>query len=75
MKQQVDQHHSEKCFDVDDWVFLRLHIKKAIYEKEILTILHALKKRRPYPMGRHFKVKKYHDSLKYFLEQRLSSEE
>ena len=26
-------------------------------------------------MGRHFKVKNDHDSLKYFLEQRLSSEE
>jgi len=26
-------------------------------------------------MGRHFKVKMDHDSLKYFLEQRLSSEE
>ena len=26
-------------------------------------------------MGRHFKVKTHHDSLKYFLEQRLSSEE
>ena len=25
-------------------------------------------------MGRHFKVKTDHDSLKYFLEQRLSSE-
>ena len=25
-------------------------------------------------MGRHFKVKMDHDSLKYFLEQRLSSE-
>jgi hypothetical protein len=29
----------------------------------------------PYLIGRNFKVKKYHDSLKYFLEQRLSSEE
>eukprot|EP00253_Pinus_taeda_P017399 PITA_17399 len=28
-----------------------------------------------YLMGRHFKVKTDHDSLKYFLEQRLSSEE
>ena len=27
------------------------------------------------PNGRHFKVKTDHDSLKYFLEQRLSSEE
>ena len=26
-------------------------------------------------MGRHFKVKTDHDSLKYFLEQRISSEE
>ena len=26
-------------------------------------------------MGRHFKVKTNHDSLKYFLEQRLSLEE
>jgi hypothetical protein len=29
----------------------------------------------PYLIGRHFKVKTDHDSLKYFLEQRLSSEE
>jgi len=43
-KQQVDQHRSEKCFDVGDWVFLLLHLKQAIYEKEMLAILHALKK-------------------------------
>jgi len=67
MKQQVDQHHSEFFFYVGDWVFLWLHLKKAIYEKEMLAILHALKKWRPYPMGRHFKVKMDHDSLKYFL--------
>ena len=40
-----------------------------------MGILHALKKWRSYLMGRHFKVKTDHDSLKYFLEQRLSSEE
>ena len=44
MKQQVDQHRSEKCFDLGDWVFLLLHFKKAIFEKEMLAILHALKK-------------------------------
>ena len=64
MKQQVDQHCSKKCFDVGDWVFLLLHLKQAIYEKEMLAILHARKKWRPYRMGSHFKVKMDHDSLK-----------
>ena len=40
----------------------------------MLAILHALKKWQPYLMGGHFKVKIDHDSLKYFLEKRLSSE-
>ena len=48
---------------------------KPTYEKEMLAILHAIKKWRPYLMGRHFKVKTNHDSLKYFLKQILSSEE
>ena len=51
------------------------YLKKAIYENEMLAILYALKKWRPYLMGRHFKVKTDHDSHKYFLEQRLSSKE
>eukprot|EP00253_Pinus_taeda_P017484 PITA_17484 len=50
-------------------------IHKAIYEKEMLAILHALKKWKPCLIGRHFKVKTDHDSLKYFLEQILSYEE
>ena len=51
------------------------YLQKAIYEKEMLEILHVLKKWKPYLMGRHFKVKTDHDSLKYFLEPKLSSEE
>jgi hypothetical protein len=50
-------------------------LHKTIYEKEMMEILHALKKWCPYLIGRHFKIKTDHDSLKYFLEQRLSSEE
>ena len=45
------------------------YLKKAIYEKEMLEILYALKKWRPYLMGRHFKVKTNHDNLKHFLEK------
>eukprot|EP00253_Pinus_taeda_P032526 PITA_32526 len=51
------------------------YLHKTIYEKEMLAILHALKKWGPYRMGRHFKVKMDHDSLQYFLEQLLSLEE
>jgi hypothetical protein len=47
MKQQANQHRSEGSFDVGDWVFLQLHLKQAIYEKEMLAILHALKKWQP----------------------------
>ena len=51
------------------------YLQKPIYQKEMLAILHALKKWRHYLLGRDFKVKTDHDSLKYFLEQILSSEE
>jgi hypothetical protein len=51
------------------------NLVKPIYEKKMLAILHAVKKCYPYLIGRHFKVKIDQDSLKYFLEQRLSSEE
>jgi hypothetical protein len=50
-------------------------LHKPIYEKEMMEIIHALKKWHPYLIGRNFKVKNDHDSLKYFLEQRLYSEE
>jgi hypothetical protein len=28
MKQEEDQHHSERSFEVGDWVFLRLQLYK-----------------------------------------------
>ena len=51
------------------------YLQKAIYDKEMLAILQALKKWRPTLMGRHFKVKTDHDSLKHFLEHRISLQE
>ena len=47
----------------------RKKLFKPIYEKEMLAILHEAKKWHPYLIGRHFKVKRHHDILKYFLEQ------
>jgi hypothetical protein len=40
-----------------------------------MEIIHSLNKWHPYLIGRHFKVKRDHDSLKYFLKQRPYSEE
>ena len=40
-----------------------------------MSILHVVHKWHPYLIGRHFKVKTNHDSLKYFLEKQLSSKE
>ena len=47
------------------------NLKRPNYENEMLAILHILQQWCPYLIGRHFKVKTDHDSLKYFLEQRL----
>ena len=55
--------------DFKSWPIKGKDLHKAIYEKEMLAKLHALKQWSPYLIGRHFKVKTNHDSLKYFLEQ------
>jgi hypothetical protein len=48
---------------------------KSIYEKEILAILHVVDLWRPYLLGKLFQIKTDHQSLKYFLEQHISSPE
>eukprot|EP00253_Pinus_taeda_P024893 PITA_24893 len=46
---------------------------QSTYEKEMMAILHAVDTWRPYLLGRHFQIRRGHHSLKYFLEQCLSS--
>jgi hypothetical protein len=48
---------------------------KSIYEKEILAIFHVMDLWHPYLLGKRFQIKTDHQSLKYFLKQRLSSPE
>jgi hypothetical protein len=48
---------------------------KPIYEKEMLAILHVVDLWCPYLLGKLFQIKTDHQSLKYFLEQRISSQE
>jgi hypothetical protein len=51
------------------------NLGKPIYEKEMLAILHAVELWRPYLLGQRFQIKTDHQSLKYFLEQHISSQE
>jgi hypothetical protein len=54
------------------WLFER-HLGQSIYEKEMLVILNVVDLWCPYLLGQRFQIKTNHQSLKYFLEQRISS--
>nr|GEV63998.1 putative mitochondrial protein [Tanacetum cinerariifolium] len=49
------------------------HQLMSIYEKEFLAIILALERWRGYLLDRHFKIKTNHFSLKYLLDQRITT--
>ena len=49
------------------------HLVQSIYEKEMMGILHVVDLWCPSLLGKCFQIKIDHQSLKYFLEQRISS--
>ncbi|GJX62542.1 reverse transcriptase [Tanacetum coccineum] len=49
------------------------HQLMSTYEKEFLAIVYALEKWRGYQLDRHFKIKTDHFSLKYLLDQIMST--
>jgi hypothetical protein len=44
-----------------------------IYENKMLSILHVVDLWHPYLLGQRFQIKIDHHSIKYFLEQHISS--
>ena len=53
--------------------FTARHLKLAAYERELIGLVQAVRHWRPYLWGRHFLVRTDHYSLKYLLDQRLST--
>jgi hypothetical protein len=51
------------------------NLGKPIYEKEMLAILHVVEVWHPFLLWQRFQIKTDHQSLKYFLEQCISSQE
>jgi hypothetical protein len=53
--------------------FAARHLKLAAYERELIGLVQAVHHWRPYLWGRHFSVRTDHYSLKFLLDQRLST--
>jgi hypothetical protein len=53
--------------------FTARHLKLAAYERELIGLVQAVRHWRPYLWGRQFLVRTDHFSLKYRLDQRLST--
>lgn len=54
-------------------VLANKNLGMSIYEKELLSLIVAVTKWRHYLMGAHFVIKTDHESLKYLLDQRITT--
>jgi len=53
--------------------FAARHLKLAAYERELISLVQAVRHWHPYLWGRKFVVRTDHYALKFMLDQRLST--
>lgn len=53
--------------------FAPRHMKLAAYERELISLVQAVRHRQPYLWGRRFVVRIDHYALKFLLDKRLST--
>jgi hypothetical protein len=53
--------------------FAAYHLKLVAYERELIGVVQAVRHWRPYLWGHHFVIRTDHFSLKYLLDQHLST--
>lgn len=53
--------------------FVEKHLGLSVYENEYISIINVVEKWRSYLIGRHFVIKTGHHSLKYLLEQKITT--
>jgi hypothetical protein len=53
--------------------FAAQHLKLVAYERELIDLVQAVRHWWPYLWGHHFAIRTDHYSLKYLLDQRLST--
>lgn len=49
------------------------HLGLSIYEKKYLSIINVVEKWRSYLLGKHFVIKTNHNSMKYLLDQKITT--
>ena len=49
------------------------HLSLSVYDKELLIVVYAVKKWDHYLSSQHFLIKTDHQSLKFLLEQRITT--
>jgi hypothetical protein len=66
-------HQGDGTLAFFSWPFAARHMKLVAYERELIGLVQAVHRWRPYLWGRSFIVRTDHYALKFILDQRLST--